>query len=246
MFIDKLKTTKRASKSLSVKSLKMSRQLSQTSKAVRERRSRERDKERKRFEGTLRKFIEHKYGNIFEEYTELYNLMVSIHLNTRNLTKTTTFRDWMKSVHEASSSDILTTAIRETLGEDVNYIEGDEAANDQVVAENEADEAANVQVDVENEADEAANVEVDVENEADEAANVEVDVENEADEAANAQVDVQNQADDIINELIEDEAIRDILNAETEDEGIEISLFDDIAFDIEPFDFDLEVEGYGY
>ena len=104
----------------------MSRQVSQTSKAIKERRFRKREKERKRFEGPLRKFIEHKYNSIFQEYTELYNLMVINHPNTRNLTKTTTFRNWLNTLHQVPS-DILTTVIRETFGE--HYSEQDEASN---------------------------------------------------------------------------------------------------------------------
>ena len=49
----------------------MSRQLSQTRKAINERRSRRRNNEQKRFEEPLRKFVEHKYSSIFKEYTEL-------------------------------------------------------------------------------------------------------------------------------------------------------------------------------
>ena len=44
-----------------------------------------------------------------------------------------------------------------------------------------------------------------------------------------------------------DEALRDMLNPQMEDdEGIEMTLFDDIVFDIEPFDFDAEVEQYDW
>ena len=197
----------------------MSRQLSQTRKAINERRSRRRNNERKRFEEPLRKFIEHKYNNIFEEYTELYTLMVSNHPNKRNLTKTKTFKDWMNSIPEALPSDILSTTIRETFGEDVNYNPVSETIDQSTEA------------DVESQLDNG---------EADEADNTE------GDEADNAEVDVENEVDDIMNELIENEAIRNILNTETEDEGIEISVFDEIEFDIEPFDFSLEVEEYDY
>ena len=54
--------------------------------------------------------------------------------------------------------------------------------------------------------------------------------------------DVERQIDDIVNELMLDEELRDALNGENEDEGIGINVFDEIEFDIEPFDYELEVE----
>ena len=135
----------------------MSRQVNPSSKAIKERKFRKREKERKHFEGPLRHFIEHKYRNIFQEYVELYDLMVVNHPGKRNLTKTKTFRDWMRA-NEASpsTSDILSTVIRETFGQ--NYMEGDEAVN----TENEGDEAVNTEnVGV------AANVLVDIEGQVD-------------------------------------------------------------------------------
>ena len=223
----------------------MSRQVNPSSKAIKERKFRKREKERKHFEGPLRQFIEHKYKNIFKEYVELYDLMVANHPGKRNLTRTKTFRDWMRA-NEASPSDILSTVIRETFGQDymeaVNTEnEGDEAVN----TENEGDEA----VSTENEGDEAVNIE----NEGDEAANIKnegddeaVNTENEGDQAANVLDDIEGQVDGIMNELMQDEEFRNLLNPEPEDEGIEMTLFDDIVFDIEPFDFDVEVEGYDW
>ena len=234
----------------------MSRQVNPSTKAIKERKFRKREKERKHFEGPLRHFIEHKYRNIFQEYVELYDLMVANHPGKRNLVKTKTFRDWMRT-NKASplTSDILSTVIRETFGQ--NNMEGDETAN----TENEGDEAVNTEsegneaVNTENEGDEAVNTE----NEGDEAVNTEsegdeaVNTESEGDEAvstenkgvaANVLVDIEGQVDVIMNEIMQDEELRNLLNSEPEDEGIEITPDDDIVFDIEPFDFELEVEQY--
>ena len=63
-------------------------------------------------------------------------------------------------------------------------------------------------------------------------------------------VNVEGQVDRIVNELRQDPYLRNMMdNAEAEvetqmDEGIDISPLDDIEFDIEPFDFELEVENY--
>ena len=214
----------------------MSRQVNPSTKAIKERKFREREKARKHFEGPLRHFIEYKYRNIFEEYAQLYDLMVANHPGKRNLVKTKTFRDWMRT-NKASPSptDILSTVMRETFGQ--NYIEGNEAVN----PESEGDEAVNPG----SEGDEAVNPE----SEGDEAVNPE----SEGDEAVNPEsegvdpnvlVNVEGQVDAIMNEIIQDEEWRNLLNAEIEDEGIEITPDDDIVFDIDPFDFALEVELY--
>ena len=67
------------------------------------------------------------------------------------------------------------------------------------------------------------------------------------DELADIMVNVENQVDEIMNELRQDEDLRNILEQpETfpEDEGIEINPLEDLEDDIEPFDFDLEVQNY--
>ena len=248
----------------------MQRQANMSIKAVKERRFRQREKQRKRFESPMRKFIEVKYPNIFQEYTQLYDTLNRNHPDIRNLTKTSTFRRWLDSVNEVPTLDILSTVIRETLDQDEApkvRDEGDEIAShesgDQVYeADDEAasqadevDEAANQTVEVasQDEANEAASQA----DEVDEAANQvdEVASQDKANEAANILIgmnnivnvlmNVEDQVDDIINELMQDQGMRDIL-AEPEDEGIEINPLDDIAYDIEPFDFNLEVENYDW
>ena len=85
-----------------------------TSKAARERHFRQKEKERKHFEKPMRSFIE----ALFQEYTELYQTLARNHPYTRNLAKTKTFRRWVETVRqEASAVDILSSVIRETLGQ---------------------------------------------------------------------------------------------------------------------------------
>ena len=256
MLIVRVKTIKNSFKKTErEKSKKMAHQLSQSSKAIKERRFRQRELERKRFDQPLRKFIQHKYSTIYDEYTALYNVMVRNHPGKRDLSKTTTFKAWVTPTYELS--DILSTAIRETI--DVNYNNVDKenevgqsaesedhTENEVVHAENEAGQTAEVgnEAVIEDEAENEVHTEnevVDAENEAgqtDEVGN-EVVIEDEAEN----EVHTENEVDAIINELMQDEAIRNVLDSETEDEGIGINLFDEIAFDIEPFDYELEVEG---
>ena len=224
---------KRTSKVSKVKKKEMSRQLNPTNKALKERRFRQREKERKRFEGPMRKFLEYKYPNVFQEYTELYNVMERNHPDVRNLTKTRTFKNWVNTQNEVSPTDILSTVIRETLGQD--YHEEDEAASVQI---------EQVEVKLNDEANgEASDQENDQAND-----EVNSEANDEANGEASDQIDgeFQDEVEDIIQHLMQDEAIRNILGTEPEDEGIEITPDDDIVFDIEPFDFDLEVEQYDW
>ena len=72
------------------------------------------------------------------------------------------------------------------------------------------------------------------------------------DDLADMMVNVEGQADRIIEELREDPFLRQIMDHVDEqvdtqpDEGIDISPLDDIEWDIEPFDYEVEVEPYDW
>ena len=54
---------------------------------------------------------------------------------------------------------------------------------------------------------------------------------------------ISQQIDNIVNELLQEEVLRDIFHQpEPVDEGIELNIYDEIQGDIEPFDFEIEVE----
>ena len=70
---------------------------------------------------------------------------------------------------------------------------------------------------------------------------------------ADIMVNVEGQVDQIMGELREDPYLRNIMDnvdaefeTEADDEGIDINPLEDIEFDIEPFDFGLEVEAYDW
>ena len=174
-------------------------------KALKERNFRKRENERKRFEKPLRVFLQHKYGTIYEEYQELYNLMVVNHPGRRNLINTKTFKEWKRANEKASSEEnqtppnILSVAINETLGE----LPGERIltgpGSERIVV---SEESKVVVASQEGEQTVASDI-----------------------------ADIERQIDDIVNELMLEE-----------DEGIGINVFDEIGFDIEPFDYELEVE----
>ena len=68
---------------------------------------------------------------------------------------------------------------------------------------------------------------------------------------ANEQLDIaalDRQIDRIVDELLQEEELRAVMemggdDADDDDEGIEISVWDELALDIESFDYELEVEG---
>ena len=55
---------------------------------------------KKRFGGTLKEYIRIKYVNIYEEYLEFFHRLDEENPNTRDLTRTPMFRKWVKSIQE--------------------------------------------------------------------------------------------------------------------------------------------------
>ena len=213
------------------------RQTNPTDKARQSRLYRRNQREQKRFEAPLREFIEIKYKYAFQEYVELYKRMDTQNPGKIDLKKTEIFKQW-KISNQQSSSDILTVAIRETIGQDYNEAEQSEG---NVSEDSEAEQSeGNV-----SEAEQSeGNVSEDSEAEQSEG-NVSEDSEAEQSEANQGLLAAQ-QVDALVNEMIIDDELRALLNVEEPkaDEGIELNIFDEI--DIEPFDFQLEVEQLGW
>ena len=86
-------------------------------KATRERQFRQKELQRKHFNVPMRRFLEEKYPKIFGEYQQLYDLLNRSHPYTRDLTKTYTFKTWLRSIEQQSTTDILSSVIKETLNE---------------------------------------------------------------------------------------------------------------------------------
>ena len=218
-------------------------------KAIKERKYRRRENDRKRFEKPLRVFLEHKYETIYQEYTQLYDLMITNHPDKRNLINTKTFKEWMQA-NDANPKDILSVAVSETLGEYVPSEQPDVASEQPDVAESEQpDIVASEQPDVA----ESEQPDVVASEQPDVAESEQPDLESEQSvqglesyvasfESVGAN-DIDRQIDQIIDELMQEEELRDVLERENDDdEGIEISVWDEIALDIEEFDYELEVD----
>ena len=214
----------------------MSRQERPSSKAIKERKFRQREKERKRFQGPMQKFLEYKHPKVYEEYVELHILMKRNHPNVRDLSKTRTFKNWINTIDQTPPTDILATAIRETIGQiemNVESEELNETAESEELNETPESEELNETPESEELNETPESEELNETPESEWAASI-LDSEEEA--------RLESQIDAIINELMQDEDLRNAVDQETDDDGIEISLWDELAMDIEPFDYQLEVE----
>ena len=232
-----------------------------TKKAVKERKFRRKEQERKHFDAPMRSFIQHKYPLIFDEYKAFYQSLCKDHPEARDITKTCTYKAWVSSLNRQEPSTIVAVALRQALNQEENP--ASDGQNDSTGQQNsdESDQSTDHISD-----DESANQENyddqnrmpkspgqnitftitdnERESETGEVVNVVVDI----NELAGMMETVHAQVDGIMKELGRDEALANILNRPVDDvdEGIQLEPLDDIDIDLEvqPFDFDLEVDRY--
>ena len=264
-------------------------------KAIQKKESRQRERQRKRFNGPLPHFLETKYSEIYREYKELYNHLNTNHPQARDLSKTCTFRTWQRVVQcqrpETNSEPVETItrnddsqAMPETRSEPVETITRnvDSQAmpetrsgpvetitrNDdsQAMPETRSEPVETITRNVDSQAMpetrsgpvETITRNVDsqtmpetrsepVEIIMPETASEPV-IRVEMNELVDIMADVEGHVEQILGELRQGPDLRAIMDEvevqHEDDEGIEINPLDDIEFDIEPFDFDLEVENY--
>ena len=106
--------------------LKKAKTYSQTGRAAYQRNSRETKFNERRFNNPLRAFIQHKYPVIFNEYSELYEQLRAEYPHRKSLERTTMFRQWLETETPSETPppcDIITQALQETLGSDVEQEE---------------------------------------------------------------------------------------------------------------------------
>ena len=185
--------------------------------------------EKKHFTEPLPEFLQAKYPTIYKEYEDLYKTVTEQHGKKRIVTKTETFKAWKASVEQPDNDKRTNTIGTQTSTETPSApdIEQTEAASTPAVER---------QVEVimparHNEVSETIQLNLD--------------------QLADIMVNVEGQVDNIMGELRQDPDLNRIMNeidnevdTAQQDEGIEISPLDDIMYDVEPFDFQLEVENY--
>ena len=219
--------------------------MSAVRKATLKKEYRERERQRKRFNTPLPLFLETKYPKIYEEYMNLYNQLNTRHPQTRNLSKTNTFKIWKNKVHrqapEAVSKPIENNIVSN--GSNTQTTEAATATAENIIPTN----ADNAQTTEATSAMAEIVIPSNISNDqATETANETV-VRMDLNELADIMFNVEGRVDEIIRELREDPDLRDLMEqaeAQPVDEGIDINPLDDIEYDIEPFDFEVEVESY--
>ena len=192
------------------------RTFSESRKAVREREVRRRTSSERHFNRPLSHFIQHKYKAIYEEYAMLYNRMIVNHPRRRNLVTSTTFKEWQASTPPGNTTQtqaILNRAWEETVAAEAT------AAVVNLQAEQRGEQITRSEILPQPQPEENIS------------------------QNSNEDNDIRQQLDDIVNELLQEDVLRDIFHQpEPVDEGIELNIIDKIEGDIEPFDFEAELE----
>ena len=244
--------------------------MSNSRKAALKKEYREKKRQRKRFTVPLPLFLETKYPDIYGEYEDLYNKLNTNHPKVCNLTKTYTFKKWKSDVHRQRSEtvnktteniiptnvneDQATKAVSTTTEINIPINVNEDQATKAVSTTTEINIPTNVNEDQATEAVSATaeiiiptNVNEDQATEAVSTTPSETVIRMDVNELVDMMVNVEGQVDQIIHEMRQDPYLRGIMDqveAQPVDEGIDISPLDDVEFDIDPFDFQLEVENY--
>ena len=188
---------------------KMPKRRSQTERATYAVKRRKEEYEAKRFNKPLKIFLERKYPEILKEFTGFYNFVDFVNPGKKDLTRTTTFKQWLAENPTPPTILSITPSVnRET----------------DVLSPTTANTSANSEENVSPPANTSANSEENVSPPANTSANRET-------------------ISDILDELFGPDGLPDEI-LPNEDEGIELNHFDELAFDIEPFDFLSEVEEF--
>ena len=203
----------------------MSKWRSQTERAAYAVKRRKEDYEAKRFNNPLRIFLERKYPKILEEFTELYKFINFINPGRKDLTKTLTFKQWLTE-NPAPLKNISPTTVN-TFSSTIPSVNRETETT--TTANTFSLRTASANRETENTFSSTM-------------ASANRETETTTTTSANRETET-NTISDILDELFGPNGIPDEILS-NEDEGIELNHFDELAFDIEPFDFLAETEGF--
>ena len=240
---------------------------SQTERAVYAVKRRKEDYEAKRFNSPLRIFLERKYPRILEEFTELYNFFDYVNPGRKDLTKTATFKQWMAenpaplrnvlpstkasaSPSETDTFSSLSTMVSaspsetDTFSSSSTMISASPSETDTFSSLSTMVSASPSETDTFSSSSTMVSVSP---SETDTFSSLSTMVSaSEANTNTSLSTSVSPSEVDTISEII-DELFgpngipdEDLPTSNEDDEGIELNHFDELAFDIEPFDFLLE------
>ena len=207
--------------------------LSQTKRAIKERKRRNRARDERRLNALTVDFLSVKYPEVYEEAYQFYQSLNRRHPKKHNLTKTSEYKQWKTAMVSDQGSEDENNGDNNLAGSDESTEQAAPMSAEQI-PEEQTDEAERASQNILQEAAEVFNID-----------------------------DVPNfdSVDDIINEIIvdlqQDDILREYLNAEgageiirphyqEEDEGIGLNVETELQAVLEPFDFELEVIQEGW
>ena len=203
-------------------------------KIVREREVRRRKSKSRQFDEPLRIFIQTKYKDIFQEYNDLYTRMLEDCSAKKDLTKSKTFKEWLKvnggavQIPRGGRERRLAVSSAADSLQDHGRVQDDEP--EQISCE----QLAESNDESDDELEQASTV-------LGETLRDILDQEVVDMTSSDFDLNVEIVAE-ILNELQEDRDLRDVLEGGNEDEGIGLNYFDDVEMGIQPFNYTLEVE----
>ena len=197
---------------------------SQTERALQAVKRRKDDYKAKRFNGPLNIFIKRKYPKIFDEYTNLFNFIDLSNPGKKKLLKTLTFKQWMKDNPEPLKNLTPTSVSCE-----ISSVNCETTTTTCDETPPSVSEMPSVNCEMPSVNSEKSSVKRETTTAS---ANHEVAT------SANRET-ISNILDDLFGP---DGIPDDVLSSE--DEGINLNRFEEIAFDYEPFDFLNETKGF--
>ena len=224
---------------------------STTPGAIAARNRRSLDWEAKRFNNTLKEFLELKYTTIFNEYCSFYKILTEKHPDKRNLLTTSTFKEWKKAtIEQTFEEDGLIAKVtflsdREGSSSEAHastHIDNEDL-DDSTVAVNDDQSDSYVSDNEVNEDSTAADILTSVIDETLSDHINQIDVVN-----INEVQQANNIIDEIIADLEQDAEMRELLNNDDDnivhddDEGIALDYQTELDAIVESFDYELEVD----
>ena len=198
----------------------------------------------KRFNKPLREFLEIKYRDTYNEYCWFFRSLNEKHPDSKDLTKT--FKEWKsRQLNCQSSDDEIEQSEAETGPDETEQSEVETEQSEVETGPNETEQG-----EVETGPNETEQSEAESDHPVSDILSVTINETLPPDNIDN----IDNIIQQVINELEQDEAIRHMLNDEEfvhphyqdEDEGIDLDVETELEAIIEPFDYQLEVEGVDY
>ena len=208
----------------------------------------------KRFNKPLREFLEIKYRDTYNEYCWFFRSLNEKHPDSKDLTKTKTFKEWKRrQLNCQSSDDEPEQSEAETGPNEPEQSEVETGPNEPEQSEVETGPNEPEQSEVETGPNETEQSEAESDHPVSDILSVAINETLPPDNNID-NYNIDNIIQQVINELEQDEAIRHLLNHEEfvhphyqyEDEGIELDVETELEAVIEPFDYQLEVEGVDY